>query len=69
MLSIIKEGHPTLSKASLMFEQFPYCVVCNQLIHSGDVSVMRDGGRAHTRCIDPRYYPQHLPEKIKIIKE
>lgn len=52
-----------------MFEQFPYCVVCHLLIHSGDVSVMRDGGRAHIRCIDPRYYPQHLPEKIKIIKE
>ena len=52
-----------------MFEQFPYCVVCHQLINSGDISVMRDGGRAHTRCIDSRYYEQNLPEKIKIKKQ
>lgn len=49
-----------------MFEQLPYCTICHQLIHSGDPSVMRLGGRAHTRCIDVRYYPQDLPEKIKL---
>ena len=50
-----------------MFEQFPYCVVCHLLINSGDGSVMRDGGRAHVRCIDPRYYSQSeitIPSKI-----
>ena len=52
-----------------MFEQLPYCTICHQLIHSGDPSVMRLGGRAHTRCIDVRYYPQDLPEKIKIKKK
>ena len=49
---------------------FNYCLVCNQLIHSADVSVMREGRRVHPRCVDPRYYqPPGFPSGVKIVKK
>jgi hypothetical protein len=44
---------------------FEYCLVCNQLINSADVSLLREGRRVHIRCVDQRYhktpgFPTHV---------
>ncbi len=49
---------------------FTYCLVCNQLIHSADVSLMREGRRVHARCVDPRYYqPPGFPAGVKVVEK
>jgi|APSaa5957512535_1039671.scaffolds.fasta_scaffold1452444_1 hypothetical protein len=47
-----------------------YCLVCNQLIRDGDVSIFREGRRVHSRCIDPRYYQTPgFPSGVKIVDD
>lgn len=63
--SLIKEGRLHKEWGRMLFT---YCLVCNQLIRDGDVSVLREGRRVHPRCVDPRYYqPPGFPDQVKVV--
>jgi len=45
------------------------CMVCGQLIDSGEVSLYLQFRRVHQRCSTERYLPPIAPVKVKIVRK
>jgi len=46
-----------------------HCLVCGQVINSGDVYLYRQFRRVHQRCSSERYLPPYAPLKVKIVRK